>query len=679
MADDRKKKIAIVSVCSLILVAMVVALTIGSSSKEDDTKEVRDITASQKAIKTICQSTDYKEACVDSLKSSGNNTTDPKELIELAFEASIKYINEAVHNSSAIKAAQSDPRAKSALESCQELADRAVSDLKRTYEKFNEFDVLNVKEMIADMKIWLSGAITYQETCLDGFEEVPGDAGEKMREALTTAMQMTSNGLAMVTEISKYLDSIGVQSFNSRRLLSEDLPVLGHGEEFPDWIDSNGRKLLSAPFRKVKPDIVVAKDGSGKYHTINEALKHVPKLSEKLFVIHIKKGVYQEKVHINSSMTNLMLVGDGPTKTRITGNLNFIDGTGTYHTATVAVQGDNFIARDIGFENSAGPEKHQAVALRVSADKAIFYNCHMDGYQDTLYVHTYRQYYRDCLISGTIDFIFGDSAALFQNCVLLVRKPLDNQRCIVTAQGRKDIRQPTGLVLQNCTFKADPEYYPLRNKLKSYLGRPWKEYSRTIIMESYIDDLIQPEGWLPWNEAFALDTLFYTEFNNRGPASSKGERVKWAGLKELPAKRVERFTAAEFLDGNKWIKHTKVPYESGFIFPLPKEDPNVKYSPVVPEEDKDLGKSYDKSSYSPIREPSSPAKEKDKDNDDKSESKSDGDKSDSIPRSEIAAPPTSYSYIATPPVSYSRVASAPAPSPVSQPKDSQFSLNKIFV
>ncbi|KAL3632197.1 hypothetical protein CASFOL_025181 [Castilleja foliolosa] len=593
--NEKTKKIGIVTVCSLILVAMVVALAIGSRGGDE---EVPDVSSSKKAISNICETTDYQQSCEEALVSNGANSTDPKELIEVAFQAAIKYINEASEKSVVLQKAEADPRAKAALESCRELANRAANDLQRSYAKFNNFDIINVDDILLELKIWLSGAITNEETCLDGFEDVPGEAGEKMREALKKSMEMTSNALAMVAEISTFLETMGIQGFKSRRLLSEQ--VIGHGGDIliPDWMDFDTRRfLLTASPQQLRPNLVVAKDGSGKYHTINEALKDIPKNSNRTFVMYIKEGVYEEKVWINSSLTHLMIVGDGPTKTRITGKLNFIDGTGTYQTATVAVQGDDFIARDIGFENSAGAEKHQAVALRVSADRAIFYNCHMDGYQDTLYVHTYRQFYRDCVISGTIDFIFGDAAAVFQGCTLLVRKPMDNQQNIVTAQGRKDVRQPTGLVLQNCTFKADPEYYPHRNKLKSYLGRPWKEYSRTIIMESFVDDFIQPQGWLPWNETFALETLFYTEFNNRGPGAPKAQRIKWPGVKELPPNRIQRFTAAEFLDGNRWIPPTRVPYAAGFIFPVPKEDPNIHYSPVVPEETKDLGTVVDKTSF----------------------------------------------------------------------------------
>ncbi|KAK8703993.1 hypothetical protein V6N13_047629 [Hibiscus sabdariffa] len=189
-----------------------------------------------------------------------------------------------------------------------------------------------------------------------------------------------------------------------------------------------------------------------------------------------------------------------------------------------AVHGVKFMAKDIGFQNTAGAIKGQAVALRVQGDQAIFHNCQMDAYQDTLYAHTQRQYYRDCTVSGTVDFIFGNGAAVFQNCKIIVRKPLDNQKCIVTAQGRKRAKDASGFVLQNCIISGAPEYLPVKARSKTYLGRPWHEYSRTLIMQSQLDDIIAPEGWMPWNGNFALDTLWYAEFNNRdrGPSRQIG-------------------------------------------------------------------------------------------------------------------------------------------------------------
>lgn len=213
------------------------------------------------------------------------------------------------------------------------------------------------------------------------------------------------------------------------------------------------------------------------------------------------------------------------------------------------------MAQSLGFRNTAGPEKHQAVALRVQSDRSIFLNCRMEGFQDTLYVQTHRQFYRSCYITGTVDFIFGDAAAVFQNCMIYVRKPLENQQNIVTAQGRLDKRETTGIVLQNCRILADDKLEPEKAKFRSYLGRPWKEYSRTIIMETEIGDLIHPEGWMEWSGDFALTTLFYAEFNNKGPGASKTGRVKWVGYKgNLKKEDVTKFTVGPFLQGDSWLK-----------------------------------------------------------------------------------------------------------------------------
>ncbi|KAG6530754.1 hypothetical protein ZIOFF_004512 [Zingiber officinale] len=221
-----------------------------------------------------------------------------------------------------------------------------------------------------------------------------------------------------------------------------------------------------------------------------------------------------------------------------------------------AVVGDGFIAKDLWIENSAGAEKHQAVALRVQSDKSVFYNVRLDGYQDTLYVHTHRQFYRECTITGTIDFIFGDSASIFQNCLILARKPMDNQQNIVTAQGRKDRRSTGGIILHNCTISADPEYYPFRDKLPTFLGRPWKEYSRTFVMQSQLDDLINPKGWLPWLGDFGLDTCFYTEIDNRGPGADKSQRATWRGVKNVDLIHAQKFTVERFIQGKTWLPQT---------------------------------------------------------------------------------------------------------------------------
>lgn len=217
----------------------------------------------------------------------------------------------------------------------------------------------------------------------------------------------------------------------------------------------------------------------------------------------------------------------------------------------------------MGFRNTAGPEKHQAVAARVKGDRAIFLNCRFEGYQDTLYVQTHRQFYRSCVIAGTVDFIFGDAAALFQNCLIVVRKPLDNQQNIVTAQGRYERHEETGIVLQSCRIQADDKLMPVKSTIRSYLGRPWKEFSRTVIMESEIDDLIHPDGWLPWDKDFALKTLYYAEYNNTGPGAKINARVSWLGYKKNFNKAdAEKFTVGTFLESD-WIRAANVPVHVG--------------------------------------------------------------------------------------------------------------------
>jgi len=226
------------------------------------------------------------------------------------------------------------------------------------------------------------------------------------------------------------------------------------------------------------------------------------------------------------------------------------------------VEGEGFIGMAMGVRNTAGPDGHQAVAARVQADRVVFANCRFEGYQDTLYTHAHRQFYRSCIVTGTIDFIFGDAAVVLQNCILIVRKPNDNQQNMVTAQGRVDKQQATGIVLQRCTIKADEALIPVKSKIRSYLGRPWKEYSRTIVMESEIGDVIHPDGWTAWNGDFALKTLYYAEFENTGPGASTSARVKWPGYKTITKDEATQFTPGVFLRGS-WVQSTGVPSTQG--------------------------------------------------------------------------------------------------------------------
>lgn len=536
---ESKKKVIVGGLASILLVAAVVAVAVGSTNKKSD-----GVTTSTKSVEAVCAPTDYKETCKKSL--SGANSTDPRELVEVAFKAAINDIAGVVKESALLKEAAKDESTKDAFVVCDEVLGTAMDDLQRSVERISELDATKVKVYVEDLKTWLSAVITYQETCIDAFENTTGDTGEKMKTLLKTARELSSNGLAMATDITSLLSSLNLGSIgSSRKLLSE-------GEEM--W---SGKNFLAAD---VTPNAVVALDGSGQFNTINAAIATVPKKNNVTFYIYVKAGVYKEHVEVPKKSNKIVLYGDGPLKTIITDNRSFATGTKTFQTSTLSVNADDFFARDIGIENTAGAEGHQAVALRVSGDRAVFYNVHINGYQDTLYTHTYRQFYRECVISGTIDFIFGDSLAIFQSCEFVVRKPMDNQACMVTAQGRIEERSAGAIVIQNGNFVAEPALLEAPKPAIAYLGRPWKQLSRTIIMNSNIDGFISRDGWAPWMGDFALDTLYYAEYENRGPGSNQDQRVQWKGIQHITPQIAESWTPGTAFVDDYWIKATGIPY-----------------------------------------------------------------------------------------------------------------------
>ncbi|GMI72136.1 hypothetical protein like AT5G27870 [Hibiscus trionum] len=548
----------IVLLVAVVASALAVYFAVGlNNAKKDDDRTA----TSKKAIQTLCQPTQFKETCEESMASS--NSSDPKELIRTEFKATVAEIKNLVENSKTVKELQADENTKEAFRTCQELFDWSIQDLERSFDKLGEYDMQKIGEILLTLQVWLSGVLTSQQTCIDSYVEMNGEAAEKMRSIMTKAQELSRNGLTILNGLSSITKELNIPNIGNidaggvqRRLLLEKK------SEFPEWMSYSDRKLLQAKTEDLTPTMVVAKDGSGKYDSIAKAVAEIPRKNAKRVVIHIKEGVYTERIDIPRSMTHVMLIGDGPTKTIITNSVS-VNKTKpkptTFHTATVSATGMNFIAKDIGFENSIGPDGHQAVALRASGDMAAFYNCHFNGYQDTLYAHAGRQFYRDCTITGTIDFIFGDARAVFQNCLLLVRKPMENQNCICIAQGRQLPESKGGYVLQNCTFSGDKDYLPLKDKNLSYLNRPWRAYATVIIMQSQIDDIIQPLGYVPMNGDKGLETSFYVEFENRGPGSKTDGRAKWGGIKKLDLAAIKQFTPRIYLESETWIPQIGIP------------------------------------------------------------------------------------------------------------------------
>lgn len=480
-----------------------------------------------------------------------------------SIRSTVGIIRQVMSIVSQFSGAFGDFRVSNAVSDCLDLMDLSVDQLSWTVSasqnpngKDNGTGNVN-----ADMKTWLSGALINQDTCKEGFDGTNGIVKDLVAGSLD---QVTSLIYDILSNIKPTPSTPpphgggkgggGGGGSGGRKLISS--------KKFPHWVKPHDRNLLQASTNGVAADAVVAADGTGNFTSIKDAIGAAPEYSSKRYVIYLKRGVYKEYVEISKKKWNIMMIGEGVNATVISGNRNFIDGWTTYRSATFAVKGQGFIARDITFENTAGPEKHQAVAFRSDSDLSVLYRCTIRGYQDTLYAHSQRQFYRECQITGTVDFIFGDGTVVFQNCQILARKGLPNQKNTITAQGRKEPVENTGFSIQFCNITVEPD---VSNSTQTYLGRPWKLYSRTVIMQSYISNAIRPEGWLEWNGDFALNTLYYGEYMNHGPGAGLGARVKWPGYRVFNSSaQANNFTVSQFIVGNTWLPSTGVRYTAGF-------------------------------------------------------------------------------------------------------------------
>ncbi|KAI4376467.1 hypothetical protein MLD38_014225 [Melastoma candidum] len=519
---------------------------------------------SEKAIKMMCQSTDFQDTCKSTLEkavSKDPSKAQPKDLVKVAVEAAREEIKSAFEKVKSFNF--ESPREKDALEDCKILVEYALDELELSVDGVS--DISKLPKKTHDVNNWLSAVMSYRETCVDGFPE--GKTKTDVQNALQITKELTSNSLAIISEISSFLSTFEIPNVAPARHLLEDGNSLDD-EGIPAWINGEARRILKAKaIVKPKPNVIVAKDGSGQFKTISDAVAAIPEKHDGKYIIYVKAGIYDETVLLTKKMTNILMYGDGSQKTIVTGRKNNVEGVGTFKSATFAVDGDGFMAMAMGFRNTAGPDKGQAVALRATSNNAVFLNCRFEGYQDTLYAHAHRQFYRSCVIAGTIDFIFGDATAIFQNCLIIVRRPLDGQGNAVTAQGRTARHETTGFVLHNCHIVPDKKLVPVKNVINSYLGRPWKEFSRTVVMESKIDDFIHPDGWMAWFGTYALDTLYYAEYNNKGPGASLAKRVNWKGYKKgFNRQNAIQFTVGPFLEFNgTWVKQSGAPVHYGLF------------------------------------------------------------------------------------------------------------------
>ena len=280
---------------------------------------------------------------------------------------------------------------------------------------------------------------------------------------------------------------------------------------------------------------------TSKYKTIQPAIDAVPFNNKKPITIMVKKGIYKEVVTVDTRKNFIHLIGEDKNNTIITFNnhrgvkLDNGDTLNTWTCASFFVYADDFHAENISFENNAGFNAGQAVALRIEGNRASFKNCNMTGFQDVLFLSGsgVKQYFKNCYIEGTTDFIFGASTAVFDSCHIHSKK-----NSHVTAASTNSI-VPYGFVFFNCKLTADSAID------KVSLGRPWSPTASVTYINCWMDKHIITDGWNNWKNPANEATARYAEYNSTGPGANKTARVKWS--KQLTDEEVKQFTLKSIL------------------------------------------------------------------------------------------------------------------------------------
>ncbi|XP_050365770.1 putative pectinesterase 11 [Argentina anserina] len=317
---------------------------------------------------------------------------------------------------------------------------------------------------------------------------------------------------------------------------------------------------------RAETKIAVDQSGKGDYSTIQEAIDSVRSNNADPVTILVKPGSYKETITVPPDKPNITLIGS---TTKASDVIITWDRKGEIDTlATFHVAASNFIARYITFENTFGPgDQAQAVALRVSGDRAAFHDCSMKGYQDTLFDDNGKHYYENCYIEGVVDFIFGNATSFFQSCH--IHSPYSKNGGYIASQRRGAAANSGGFVFFKGQITAEGE-------MKTYLGRPWGvPYSTVIFAYTYMENVIQPQGW---NSSFVSEdelkkSSICGQFKCEGPGASTSDRVKWA--REFSEEDIAPYlTTDNFIDGKDWLRSPPVT-TSPPLSPPPQMKPSV--------------------------------------------------------------------------------------------------------
>ena len=300
--------------------------------------------------------------------------------------------------------------------------------------------------------------------------------------------------------------------------------------------------VVSAAWAQERQDtIVVSRDGTGNFRTLQEAIESARAFMDYTVTIYVRNGVYKEKVIVPSWVENIDIIGEDRDKTIITyddhANINKM---GTFRTYTVKVEGSDITFKNLTIENNAA-QLGQAVVLHTEGDRLKFINCRILGNQDTIYTGAKftRLYFKDCYIDGTTDFIFGPSTALFEDCIIHSKR----NSYVTAASTPKEAKY--GYVFKHCKLTAEPGVD------KVYLGRPWRPYAYTLFIECELGKHIVSAGWHNWGKQSNEETARYMEYKNTGEGANASERVAWS--KQLTKKEAEAVTVdAIFRTQSNW-------------------------------------------------------------------------------------------------------------------------------
>jgi len=303
--------------------------------------------------------------------------------------------------------------------------------------------------------------------------------------------------------------------------------------------------LLAGPLagHAQKNRFVVAADGSGDFRTVQAAFDAVPDGNADWLTIVVKPGTYKEKLTLAKGKTHVRLVGEDAARTILTFddfNQRIDPATGknigTTGSASTHLYANDFAADNITFANSAGPVG-QAVACWVSGDRNSFRHCRFLGFQDTLYTYGYgsRQLYEDCYIEGTVDFIFGSSTAWFENCQVVGKTG-----GFFTAASTPDTTR-YGYVFHRCRLGGEAPAGSFA------LGRPWRPYAKTVLLDCQLGAVVRPGGWDEWGKETNKQTTYYAEYKSTGPGAAPAARVPWSH--QLTKAEASAYTRAAVLRG----------------------------------------------------------------------------------------------------------------------------------